>query len=258
MSLAASVLRLFCYSSRPEWDEFGHLTSRNQQKVVQEISLTDRFGPGIWEALKGKKTLDYGCGWGLDVIDCAHHGIDASGVEGREFLVEGARQKAKSAGVSSSFYLNSQCPDLAGAFDCILSVNSFEHYLDPTGVLAHMRTLLTSNGMVLIYFSPPWLHPYGGHLAGMTPLPWAHMIFPERAVMRVRAEYFKGEANSYEEAGLSRMTIAKFKRAVDSSPFVLRKLELLPARNMKLLTKLPAVRELFTTAVRAELAVRQP
>jgi hypothetical protein len=52
------------------------------------------------------------------------------------------------------------------------------------------------------------------------------------------------------------MTIAKFKRVVAGSPFVFSKLELLPVRKIKVLTKIPALRELFTAAIRAELVPR--
>ena len=259
MPLAARLLKLFCYSARPQWDDFGHLSSHGgRAKVDKTISLSERFGPEIWKTLKDQKVLDYGCGFGADVLECARHEVDATGFEVRQFLVQGARRRAERAGVRCSFYQTNECTDLQGTVDVILSVNCFEHYLDPAGVLEHMRQVLKSQGVVLVYFCPPWLHPYGGHSQEMTPLPWVHLIFPERTVVRVRAEYYQEKATSYEEAagGLSRMTIAKFKRVVASSPFAFRKLELLPLRNVKVLTKIPAVREFFTAAIRAELVPR--
>jgi 2-polyprenyl-3-methyl-5-hydroxy-6-metoxy-1,4-benzoquinol methylase len=221
-------------------------------------SLSDRFGPDIWETLKGKRVLDYGCGHGADVLECARHGVDATGFEVRPILVEGARRQAQKAGLSSSFYHTNEYADQQGTFDIILSVDCFEHYLDPAGVLEHMHQVLKPTSVVLVSFSPPWLHPYGGHSREITPLPWVHLIFPESAVIRVRAEYLQEEATCYEEAagGLNRMTVAKFKRVVAGSPFVFRKLELLPVRNIKVLTKIPALRELFTAVICAELVPR--
>ncbi len=76
---------------------------------------------------------------------------------------------------------------------------------------------------------------------------------------KTAAEYYDEKPTSYQEAagGLNRMTIAKFKRTVTNSPFVFRSFELLAIRKLNTMTKIPAVRELFTAAVRAELALRE-
>jgi len=58
--------------------------------------------------------LDFGCGYGADVIACCRHGIDAVGVERRQFLVESAQQKATELGMGSRFYNVNDCACLAG------------------------------------------------------------------------------------------------------------------------------------------------
>ncbi len=258
MSLAARALSSFCYSARPQWDDFGHLRYSSAGQHGETLSLAQRFGPQIWKGLEGKRVLDYGCGYGADVQDCARHGLDAAGLEIREFLVEGARSRAERAGLACSFYHTSERDRLAGAFDCIVSVNCFEHYLDPAAVLKDMSRLLRLGGLVLVYFSPPWLHPYGAHTRQMSALPWIHLLFPESAVLEVRSHYYDEKPTCYEEAagGLSRMTVAKFKRVVGGSPFAFRSFELLAIRKMTPMTKIPLLRELFTGAVRAELVPR--
>jgi 2-polyprenyl-3-methyl-5-hydroxy-6-metoxy-1,4-benzoquinol methylase len=85
----------------------------------------------------------------------------------------------------------SDCADLAGSFDSIIAIDSLEHYLEPVEVLENMRRLLKpSGGVVLVYFSQPWLHPYGAHCREMTAFPWIQFFFSERAVMTLRSEYF--------------------------------------------------------------------
>jgi SAM-dependent methyltransferase len=259
MSFAERLLRLFCYSSRPQWDGFGYLTSCGHSHRQGPLSLSDRFGPDIWKKLEGQRVLDYGCGRGADVIACCRHGLDAVGIERRQFLVENAQQKAVEAGVGSRFYNVNDCPDLAGSFDCILSVDCFEHYLEPAEVLEDMRRFLKpSAGTVLVHFSPPWLHPYGAHCREMTAFPWVQFLFPERAVMTLRSEYFSERPTCYEDAGggLSRMTVAKFKRVVAQSPFAFRELELVGIRKINVVTRIPGARELFTSAIRAELTLK--
>jgi len=253
--LTARVLRAFCYSTRPEWDNFGRLCRDGRGVPPKFLTLPDRFGAEIWDTLNGARVLDYGCGYGADVIDCLHHGINASGFDVRDFVLAAARRQAEGAGVTGPFYRPDESHGLRGAFDYILSVNCFEHYLNPAAVLRHMRWLLKPTGVVLAYFSPPWLHPYGGHVREMTPLPWVHLLFPERAVMRLRTEYYAENATCYEDAagGLNRMTVAKFKHVIAGSPFGFRRLELLPIRGIRAVTKIAGLRELLTTAVRAEL-----
>jgi SAM-dependent methyltransferase len=256
MSFAAGLLRRFSYSSRPQWDDFGHLSSCGRGQRYAPLFLPDRFGTEIWKRLEGRTVLDYGCGYGADVIACCMHGIDAVGIEQRQFMVEGAQERASEAGLSRRFYNVDNCASLEGSFDCILSINSFEHYLDPADVLQHMSRFLKPNGgTVLVYFSPPWLHPYGAHCREITPLPWVQFFFPESAIMAIRSEYLNEKPTCYENAagGLGRMTVAKFERVVAQSPFFFRELELVGIRNLNLATKIPGVRELMTSAIRAEL-----
>ncbi len=259
MSVAARLLKAFCYSSRPQWDDCGHLSCSSSGKHSDVPSLADRFGPDIWERLKGKRVLDYGCGYGTDVVACAARGINAAGIEVQPALVDGARERSKKLGFDCLFFHTGENVGLVGAFDYVLSVNCFEHYLDPRDVLECMSQFLKPAGVVLIYFSPPWLHPYGAHSQQMTALPWIHLIFSESTVMQVRADYYEKKATCYEEAagGLNRMTIAKFKRIVADSRFVFCSFELLAARKLDFMTRIPGVRELFTAAVRAELALRE-
>jgi len=150
-------------------------------------ALSERFGSDIWKKLEGRRVPDFGCGYGADAVACCRDGIDAVGVERRQFLVESAQQKATELGMGSRFYNVNDCACLAGTFDCILSVNSFEHYVDPAGVLQSMSQFLKPNGgLVLVYFSPPWLDPHGAHCREMTAFPWLQFFFPERAVMRLQ------------------------------------------------------------------------
>jgi hypothetical protein len=49
------------------------------------------------------------------------------------------------------------------------------------------------------------------------------------------------------------MIIAKFKRVVSESPFEFLGLDRIAIRRVNLVTKIPGLRELFTSAIRAEL-----
>jgi SAM-dependent methyltransferase len=255
--LSEHLLKLVCYSSKPTWDDFGHLTSRGNRQV-RSFSLVDRFGPGIWDEVKGKRVLDYGCGYGIDVVEMRKHGIEAVGLERKPTLIEGARSNAEKAGVWAEFILPHETDGLLGTFDCVLSVNAFEHYQRADKVLNKMHSLLKPDGNVLIYFSPPWLHPYGAHCQEMTPFPWIQ-LFPEKAVMKMRHEFYdETPATRYEDAGagLNKMTIARFKHIVEHSGFKFKSLTLTGIRGLQAPTKVPLLREFTTAAIRAELLQR--
>jgi len=65
-----------------------------------------------------------------------------------------------------------------------ISLDSFEHYEDPAGILQTMHRILKPGGVVLAAFGPPWFHPYGGHLFSV--FPWAHLLFSEHAMVTWR------------------------------------------------------------------------
>ena len=52
--------------------------------------------------------------------------------------------------------------------DLIISLDSFEHFADPAGALAHMRGLLRPG--VMAAFGPTRYHPLGGHVYSVFPL----------------------------------------------------------------------------------------
>ncbi len=45
----------------------------------------------------------------------------------------------------------------------VVSLDAFEHFADPQGVLRIMRGLIKDNGCAMIVFGPTWFHPLGGH-----------------------------------------------------------------------------------------------
>ena len=222
---------------------------------LRRISLTQRFGPNIWSDLQGLRVLDFGCGDGRHSIELAEHGIEAVGIDIQDRLLAAARAEAQARGLTCTFVNARDSQGLQGKFDVVISVNSFEHFSDPAGVLMQMHGYAKPGGMVLIYFSPPWKHPYGPHLGFITRIPWPHAWFSESTLMAVRSEYVKDGATRFEdvEGGLNRMTIAKFEALVAESPFQMERLELLPIRGISWFTRNRITREYLCSAVRARL-----
>jgi SAM-dependent methyltransferase len=206
------------------------------------------FGPGIWDEVAGRRVLDFGCGGGEDTVALARYARDVIGVDIQAPLLEQARRRA--AGMPNCRFATA--PD--ASVDRIVSVDGFEHYDDPAGVLRLMAGSLDRGGAALVVFGPPWLHPYGGHLFSV--FPWAHLIFTEAALMRWRSEFKRDGARRFNEVtgGLNRMTVRRFVRTVRDSPLRLASIECVPVRGYRGLARLS--REAFTAVVRARLVHR--
>lgn len=218
--IAAGALRILS-RRRPEPPEAGL-----EAAFERGFAETDRFLariPGSPD-LTGRRVLDYGCGLGASCVRAAQLGAaEVLGVDVQP--LDWARER-----VARGF------PDLAGrigfreiagdgeigpgSFDAILSKNTFEHVADPEAYVATAAAHLAPGGLLAIGFAPLWKAPNGGHLEFMTPLPWAHLIFPERIVLAERRRFRPDESPTrYEEVlgGLNRMTLERFGAVMESS-----------------------------------------
>lgn len=119
-------------------------------------------------------------------------------------------------------------------FDCILSMSTFEHFLEPSTVLSEMFRVLKPGGVALVSFEPVWSWAYGSHLQHFGPIfgvapPWSHLILDEKR-MRLVLERQKWPAGApvslnetlhwiYRSAHLNRRTIRELKAIFAASDF---------------------------------------
>lgn len=219
----------------------------NRSKV--EVLL----GPRIWQDLKDKVVIDFGCGSGTEAIEIAQRGAKkVLGLDIIESNLDRARKAAELAGVSSRCLFGTKATEQA---DVVLTIDAFEHFADPARVLREMRTLVKNNGCVMAVFGPTWYHPLGGHLFSI--FPWAHLIFTEKALLRWRSDFKTDGAKSFREVeqGLNQMTIRQFKKLVGRSEFRIDQLELIPIRRLRPFAN-RLTREFTTAIVRCKLAPR--
>lgn len=210
------------------------------------------FGKAIWDEIRDKTIIDFGCGVGGEAIELAQRGAKhVYGVEIKERWLAIAREQARTAQCDNVTF-SKAAPEPA---DMILSIDSFEHFADPAAILETMAKMLKPGGYVVASFGPTWYHPLGGHLFSV--FPWAHLIFSEKALCRWRSHLRNDGAQRFSEVegGLSQMTIRRFEHLVEESPFRLDRLETVPIRAARKFHN-RLTREFLTATVRCELSPR--
>ncbi|MEP6918544.1 MAG: methyltransferase domain-containing protein [Acidobacteriota bacterium] len=209
------------------------------------------IGPGVWDEVRGKTVLDFGSGTGQEAVEAAERGaLKVIGLELREKWLEMAKAHAEARGMSEKCLFASE---YHGEVDTIISLDSFEHFDDPADILRRMAALLKPGGKVLVSFGPTWYHPLGGHFFSV--FPWSHLLFSERSQLKWRAIYKGGDYRTFMEVGLNKMTIRRFRRLVDESPFKFASFEAVPIRRLARVHNL-LTREFTSAIVRCVLVKR--
>jgi SAM-dependent methyltransferase len=78
------------------------------------------------------------------------------------------------------------------SIDTIVCYDVFEHVSRPAEVLAECRRVLRRGGRMLIG-TWGWYHPFAPHLWAAMPVPWAHIVFSERTILRTCRRVFHSE-----------------------------------------------------------------
>ena len=228
----------------------GDHGSMDAPAYIGKSKLATLLGEHIWDHITGKIVIDFGCGEGSEAVAMAKRGArKVIGLDIQARFLEVGRARAKTEGVSTECVSMSQTNERA---DVITAIDSFEHFADPSAILATMRTLLKPTGYVLAAFGPTWYHPLGGHLFSI--FPWAHLLFTEKALIRWRSDFKTDGATRFCEVagGLNQMTISRFERLVEESPLSFAEFEAVPIRKLEPVSS-RLTREFTTAIVRCKL-----
>jgi len=141
---------------------------------------------------KGKVIVDYGCGYGFDSLFVFQKGANhlyALEVSGTR--LERSRQLHETHGFSNVTYINNENVEALTTkigkrvVDIVLCRDVMEHVSSPEKVLKSIYDILKIGGMAYIGLSPFFRSPYGAHIRTKCALPWVHLIFSEKTVIKV-------------------------------------------------------------------------
>jgi 2-polyprenyl-3-methyl-5-hydroxy-6-metoxy-1,4-benzoquinol methylase len=248
-------------------------------QMARILSAAKEFGVEIAD----KVILDLGCNDGAITVGYPNQGArQVVGVDIDEAAIRRAqeRQGAENASFCVGRTTSVAVPD--NSFDVVICYDVFEHVSQPAAILAECHRLLKPGGKMLIG-TWGWYHPYAPHLWSTMPVPWAHVLFSERTVLRTCRRVYQSpwyvptmhdvdehgnkKQDKYQEEEISReylnkLLIRDFKRVFDDSPF---DYTIFPhpfgskfARWTKVLLTVPWIREFVTSYIWVVLEKRQP
>jgi SAM-dependent methyltransferase len=243
---------------------------RSLAMFAYQRSSTDEYWRRVDPApdLNGACVLDLGCGHGVLTVDLAQRG--ASEVLGLDldtdaisFAGDYVPKEYPSLRDKVRFVAH-DIADLAGSdrFDYVFSKDAFEHILDLEGVVGHIHRLLKPGGKLILGTSPLYYSPFGDHDLVGHRIPWLTAL-PERPLFRFAAWKTGMHWRNAADAGLNRMTPAKFRSLFQAADWRIDMISynvgMSPkmAPLMNILRKLPAFEKYATVSIYAHLT-RQP
>lgn len=224
---------------------------------------------GRYMNYSNKSVIDMGCGTGDLCIYLAKTGAKkVKGIDIDQERIDTAIRVAKHEGVDD--IVSFECIDTKCATapcelsDIVLSRNAFEHIVMPLTCLQQIYGFLKPGGLFGTIFGPLWLSHYGAHMWDFCKLPWIHLLFSERVVLRVRTELFRPDdpVECYEDirGHLNRITVKRFRKFAEKANFEIKAFRLNPGKdngifllpNM-LINSLPILQELGSRSLLAVL-----
>ena len=221
------------------------------------------------EMFKDKVVLDIGCGAGGKTVYYASLGVKKiRGLEILEKYREEAENLAKAHNLADKFeFVRGDAADMSfedETFDTIIMNDAMEHVDKPEKVIEECYRVLKKDGRLYLNF-PPYNHPYGAHLSDAVGIPWVHVFFSEKTLIKAYKELVKDLPDgqdridfriSKKEDGseyfsyINKMSIKRANKILQNSKFHLEYYKEEPLRSFfKYPAKLPFLKEFLVKMV---------
>lgn len=217
------------------------------------------------EMFRDKDVLDVGCGAGGKTMYYASLGAKSvTGIDVVSHYKEESEALAESLGLRDKFTFvlgdaaATEFPDCS--FDTIIMNDAMEHVADPAAVLKECARILRPGGRLFVNF-PPYNHPYGAHLSDLISIPWVHVFFSDKTLIKCYKELCKTVPDGDERISfriskkpdgseyfsyINKMSLKRFKALRDNCPMRYEYYKEAPLRSIvSVPAKMPFFREFF-------------
>ncbi|WP_295687370.1 bifunctional 2-polyprenyl-6-hydroxyphenol methylase/3-demethylubiquinol 3-O-methyltransferase UbiG [uncultured Nevskia sp.] len=133
------------------WDRAGEMGALHVINPPRMRYIQQRTG-GASASIKGKRTLDVGCGGGILTEALAIAGADALGIDLATASIEVAKQHAEEAGLKVDYRVVSAevlAEQQAESFDLVCCLEMLEHVPDPAETIEAIARLVKPGGDVV-------------------------------------------------------------------------------------------------------------
>lgn len=213
MSRVAEAL-LYALARKMYRSELGHSEEMKQSLQSADHYAAYRAGKSQEVAaacrryhvpLAGRVLLDLGCNDGA--ISPQYLELGAREVIGVDIDAEAIARAQRHAQPGVRF-LTSHTDGLPledQSVDCIICYDVFEHVSRPGPMLEDCYRVLRPGGQLVIA-TWGWYHPFAPHLWSTMPVPWAHLFFSERTVLRTcrrvyHSSWYQANMHDLDAAG---------------------------------------------------------
>ena len=167
------------------WEELDRL----QKKYPYPVSISDpdpeagleegrrlakRLLSAIGDPERTQSFLETGAGNGFVSLALKEMGKDVCALDARGSKVD---EQVLRAGVD---FLEGDVMDMPfedGSFDCVVSFNAFEHFMDPDKAVREMLRVLRKDGLLYLDFGPLYYAPFGLHIYKCISVPYSQFLF---------------------------------------------------------------------------------
>lgn len=255
----------------------------------RDHALAEQWGHFDDADIRDKDVLDLGCGYGALSFYLARRGprqITAVDLDGHVLQkAEERRTRGALPGAERIRFVRGLVDGLPvppASIDTIVAFDMLEHVMEPGRLLEACARALRPGGKLLIWWSP-FRGPWGPHMDELVRIPWAHVIFGERALFSAASRIYEHASfvprpwdldengkkrpnkwrswSSFAEQGyLNQLTVPELERLLPGSGLEIARFEPHgfggpPLRRAlgSVLVKLPVVGEYMTSFIIAEL-----
>lgn len=217
------------------------------------------------DILRGKDVLDLGCGAaGKSLYYLSLGANSVVGVDMVEHYKEDAYALADELGLREGFrFVLGDATDTklpSESFDVVIMNDFMEHVSRPERALSEAMRLLRPNGRIYVTL-PPYYHPTGAHLSDAVYVPWVHLLFSEKTLIKAYKQLIADEPDAQQRIALrfgtdekgkesityiNKMTLKRFYailKRLEIKPVFLKEIPL--RKKAAFLAKIPVVKEMF-------------